>query len=110
MTMQAPSPASQTTAPIVLREHSNGITLLTLNRPDQRNTLSEAMLSALGEAFVAIAQDAKVRAVVIAANGPAFCAGHDLKELTARRADADRGRGYFAQLMTACSAMMQAIV
>ena len=51
-----------------------------------------------------------MRAVVIAANGPAFSAGHDMKELTARRADADRGRAYFAQMMTACSAMMQAIV
>jgi enoyl-CoA hydratase/carnithine racemase len=51
-----------------------------------------------------------VRAVVIAANGPAFSAGHDMKELTARRADADCGRGYFAEIMTACSAMMQAIV
>jgi enoyl-CoA hydratase/carnithine racemase len=48
--------------------------------------------------------------VVIAANGPAFCAGHDMKELTARRSDADRGRGYFAEIMTACSSMMQAIV
>ena len=41
-----------------------------------------------------------VRAVVIAANGPAFSAGHDMKELTARRTDADRGRGYFADIMT----------
>jgi enoyl-CoA hydratase/carnithine racemase len=51
-----------------------------------------------------------VRAVVIAANGPVFCAGHDLKELTAHRTDADRGRAFFAKLMNACSAMMQAIV
>ena len=51
-----------------------------------------------------------MRAVVIAANGPAFSAGHDMKELTARRTDADRGRAYFAEIMTACSAMMQAIV
>jgi enoyl-CoA hydratase/carnithine racemase len=50
------------------------------------------------------------RAVVIAAHGPAFCAGHDLKELTARRSDADLGRAFFARLMSACSAMMQAIV
>src|SRR5580693_6781182 len=106
MTMQAPSPASQTTAPIVLREHSNGITLLTLNRPDQRNSLSEAMLAALGEAFVAIAPDARVRAVVIAANGPAFCAGHDLKELTAHRNDADRGRAFFTHVMDTCNALM----
>jgi enoyl-CoA hydratase/carnithine racemase len=110
--MQAPSPAPQAvaSAPIVLREHSGGITLLTLNRPDLRNTLSEAMLSALGEAFVAVAHDAKVRAVVIAANGPAFCAGHDLKELTAHRNDTDRGRAYFQHMMETCSALMQSII
>jgi enoyl-CoA hydratase/carnithine racemase len=48
--------------------------------------------------------------VVIAANGPVFCAGHDLKELTARRGDADRGRAYFGQVMETCSALMQSIV
>jgi enoyl-CoA hydratase/carnithine racemase len=106
---QAPVSAPQA-APTLLREHSNGITLLTLNRPDQRNCLSDAMLAALGEAFVAIAKDTRVRAVVIAANGPAFCAGHDLKELTARRKDADRGRAYFAQVMATCNALMQSIV
>jgi enoyl-CoA hydratase/carnithine racemase len=51
-----------------------------------------------------------VRAVVLAANGPAFCAGHDLKELTGRRGDADGGRAYFQHIMTRCSAMMQQIV
>jgi enoyl-CoA hydratase/carnithine racemase len=107
---QTQNSALQAAAPIVLREHSGGITLLTLNRPDLRNSLSEAMLSALGEAFVAIAQDAKVRAVVIAANGPVFCAGHDLKELTAHRNDADRGRAYFTHMMETCSALMQSIV
>jgi enoyl-CoA hydratase/carnithine racemase len=111
--MQAPSPgptsAPNADAP-VLREHDNGITLLTLNRPEQRNSLSEAMLAALGEAFVAIAQDARVRAVVIAANGPVFCAGHDLKELTAHRNDRDRGRAFFSHVMETCSALMQSIV
>jgi enoyl-CoA hydratase/carnithine racemase len=107
--MQGPAPAPQT-APTVLREHSNGITLLTLNRPDQRNCLSEAMLAALGEAFVATAKDTRVRAVVIAANGPAFCAGHDLKELTAHRKDADRGRAYFSHIMETCSALMQSVI
>ena len=57
-----------------------------------------------------IAADKSVRAVVLAANGPAFCAGHDLKELTARRSDADGGRAYFRHIMTTCSAMMQQIV
>jgi len=112
----APSPAprsrsaSPAASPILLHEHSNGITLLTLNRPDLRNTLSEAMLSALGEAFVAIARDAKVRAVVIAANGPAYCAGHDLKELMAHRNDRDGGRAYFRHIMDTCGALMQSIV
>ncbi|HEY4919673.1 MAG TPA: enoyl-CoA hydratase [Xanthobacteraceae bacterium] len=107
--MQAPIPAPQT-MPLVLREHNNGITLLTLNRPDQRNSLSEAMLAALGEAFVAIAPDARVRAVVIAANGPVFSAGHDLKELTAHRNDADRGRAFFTHVMETCNALMASII
>src|SRR5947208_7713581 len=68
------------------------------------------MLEAMIAALAAIAADPAIRAVVLAANGPAFCAGHDLKELTARRTDADRGRAYFAEIMNACSAMMQAIV
>src|SRR6202022_2285279 len=84
--------------------------LLTLNRSDARNSLSEALIAELHAALKEIHGDANVRAVVIAANGPAFSAGHDMKELTARRAEADRGRAYFAQIMNACSAMMQAIV
>jgi enoyl-CoA hydratase/carnithine racemase len=74
-----------------------------------RNSLSEAMLEALGDALTAIAHDAGVRAVVLAANGPAFSAGHDLKELNSHRADHDRGRAYFKHIMTTCSAMMQQI-
>ena len=110
-TMQATSPAPQaTSSPIVLRESSGGITLLTLNRPALRNTLSEPMMAALGEALAAIAPDPQVRAVVIAADGPAFCAGHDLKELTARHNDPDRGRAYYLQVMETCSALMQSII
>jgi enoyl-CoA hydratase/carnithine racemase len=110
-TSRAPSqPAAAAAAPVLLHEHSGGITLLTLNRPEARNSLSEAMLAALGAALTAIAQDRQVRAVVIAANGAVFCAGHDLKELTARRSDADHGRAYFTQVMDACSAVMQAVV
>ena len=109
-TSRPPAPAAPAAAPPLLHEHSGGITLLTLDRPQTRNSLSEAMLSALGAAFTAIAQDPKVRAVVIAANGPVFCAGHDLKELTAHRGDADNGRAYFTQVMEACSAVMQAVV
>lgn len=96
--------------PILLRETIGSVAVLTLNRPEARNSLSEAMIGDLHAALHEIAGDKAVRAVVIAANGPAFSAGHDLKELTARRSDADRGRAYFAQIMKACSAMMQAIV
>ena len=96
--------------PVLLREHMGPVAVLTLNRPAARNSLSEGLLGALGEALTAIAQDDSVRAVVLAANGSAFCAGHDLKELTARRSDADSGRAYFQQIMTTCSTMMQQIV
>jgi enoyl-CoA hydratase/carnithine racemase len=100
--------------PILLRETLTStlgsIAVLTLNRPASRNSLSEAMIGELHAALDDIRDDASVRAVVIAANGPAFSAGHDMKELTARRGDPDRGRAYFTQMMNACSAMMQAIV
>jgi enoyl-CoA hydratase/carnithine racemase len=97
-------------SPPLLRESAGHVAILRLNRPAARNSLSEALIGDLHAALDAIAHDAAVRAVVIAANGPAFSAGHDLKELTARRADADRGRTYFAHMMSICSAMMQAIV
>jgi len=102
--------AAVTSAPLVLRETNDAIALLTLNRPDARNSLSAAMIVALGEAFDAIGRDRAIRAVVLAANGPAFSAGHDLKELAQRRSDPDRGRAFFLQVMTACSEVMQQIV
>ncbi len=94
----------------LLREVTGAVAILTLNRPQARNTLSEEMLGALSEAFTAIATDHAVRVVVLTAKGPAFSGGHDLKELTARRSDADGGRGYFQHIMQTCSAMMMQIV
>jgi enoyl-CoA hydratase/carnithine racemase len=111
--MSAHSTAAAKAAPstlILLREDIAGVAVLTLNDPDTRNSLSEAMLEALGDALTAIAHDASVRAVVLAANGPAFSAGHNLKELTSRRSDADGGRAYFKHIVTTCSTMMQQIV
>jgi enoyl-CoA hydratase/carnithine racemase len=102
--------APKTPSPILLRESIGSVAVLTLNRPSARNSLSEGLTAELHAALEEIHDDKAVRAVVIAANGPAFSAGHDMKELTARRSDADRGRAYFAQLMNACSAMMLAIV
>ena len=94
----------------LLRDQVGAIAVLTLNRPRTRNTLSEQMLEALGAQFTAIARDRGVRTVVLAAKGPAFSAGHDLKELTARRSDPDHGRAYFRHIMLTCSTMMQQIV
>ena len=111
--MNAPAPAAAPAlrnAPALLRERRDGVVLLTMNRPEQRNTLSEAMLGAFAETLADIAADRAVRAVVLAANGPVFCAGHDLKELTARRSDADGGKRYFQDIMETCSGVMQAIV
>jgi enoyl-CoA hydratase/carnithine racemase len=104
------SPRTTTPDPHLLRENIAGIAILTMNRPKSRNTLSEAMLAALAEEFAAIAEDRPVRVVVLTAKGPAFSAGHDLKELTARRSDRDGGRGYFRAVMQTCSRMMRQIV
>ncbi len=101
---------TQAAADVLLREDRDNIAVLTLNRPAARNSLSEALINALSMTFETIAQDSIIRVVVIAANGPAFSAGHDLKELTARRSDADGGEAYFRHIMTSCSAMMQKIV
>ena len=96
--------------PVLLRENLDNVAVLTLNRPDARNSLSEALIAALTETLRAVADERAVRVVILAANGPGFCAGHDMKEMTARRSDPDRGRAYFKQLMAACSTMMQTIV
>ncbi len=83
---------------------------LTLNRPAARNALSLGMLAALTDAIHQVSNDRSIHAVVLTGNGPGFCAGHDLKELTARRGDDDRGRAFYEQTMQACGTMMQSIV
>ena len=110
--MSKPAAARPAVAPVpvLLREDREGIAMLTLNRPAARNALSEAMLDALCAGLKAIGGDKSVRAVVLAANGPVFSAGHDLKELTAHRNDPDRGRAYFEQIFRQSADVMQAIV
>jgi len=90
--------------------YANGILRLTLNDVGRRNALSEAMLTELRAAFVDAGSDSAVRVIVLAAIGPAFCAGHDLKEMTAGRADDDGGKAYFAHVMSMCAGVMQGIV
>jgi len=96
--------------PLLLRSDADGVATLTLNRPEARNALSFAMLGALADALARIAEDPRVRVVILAAEGPVFSAGHDLREITAHRADADGGRGFFDAAMTRCAAVMQAVV
>ncbi|UYW25784.1 enoyl-CoA hydratase [Methylorubrum extorquens] len=97
------------TNPLLLREDRDGVATLTLNRPGARNALSFALLEALRATFADLAGDDTVRAVVLAAAGPAFCAGHDLKEMTGYRSDPDRGAKRFETLFALCSDVMMAI-
>lgn len=90
---------------ILLRADSDGVARLTLNRPEQYNSLSEDMLEALQVELDAIAEDKSVRVVVLAAVGKAFCAGHDLKEMRARPDQA-----YYEFLFKKCSRMMLSMV
>jgi enoyl-CoA hydratase/carnithine racemase len=91
--------------PLLLqRRDDRGVVVLELNRPRTFNALSEAMLATLGEAFDALAEDESVRAVVLAASGKAFCAGHDLKEMRAAPS-----LEYYQRLFAQCSAVMLAI-
>jgi enoyl-CoA hydratase/carnithine racemase len=97
-------------APLLLREDTpEGVTVLTLNRPAARNSLSLQMLETLETALAGIGEDARVRCLVLAANGPVFSAGHDLKEITAHRADPDGGRGFYDRAMQTCARVMQAV-
>lgn len=93
---------------MIRRERRNdGVALIVLDRPQQRNALSIAMLEALRDA---LAEAENARCIVLAAEGPAFSAGHDLRELTAARAEADGGRAFFARTMALCSQVMRQVV
>ncbi len=94
---------------IVLSEVANGVARLTLNDNATRNSLSEGMMQALLDALQACSDDTSVGAVIIAAQGPVFSSGHNLKELTARRADADAGLVYFKKIFGLCATLMMAI-
>jgi enoyl-CoA hydratase/carnithine racemase len=97
-------------ARVLLREDHGPVALLTLNRPEARNSLSEELIAALTGAVREIGGCDAVRAIVITGAGSAFSSGHDLKELTAHRNDRDRGRAFFARTMAACSDMMLGMV
>jgi enoyl-CoA hydratase/carnithine racemase len=109
MSRRATSPDVDAAA-TVLREDRDGVAVVILNRPEARNSLSDEMLAALMGMVSSIREDKAVRAVVLAANGPVFSAGHDLKEATAHRNDRDRGRAYFQRNFETSASLMQALI
>jgi enoyl-CoA hydratase/carnithine racemase len=96
--------------PILLTAREGGILTLTLNRPEARNALSADLIAAIQDALDRAAKDDTLRVIILAANGPAFCAGHDLKEMQAHRNEFDRGAYRFHATFNECSTMMKTIV
>ena len=87
----------------------NGVLRITLDDQKRRNALSEKMLLALNKIFSAANNDTSIRVIVLSSNGPAFSAGHDLKELTSARSNSDKGQEFFSYIMNMCSTLMQNI-
>jgi enoyl-CoA hydratase/carnithine racemase len=94
---------------LIRRDVRDGIATVTLAAPHSLNALSTAMLMALEDGFAAIASDASIRVVILAAEGKAFSAGHDLKEMQGYRSAPDAGRAQFQALFDRCAAVMQQI-
>lgn len=94
---------------ILLREDNGAIATLTMNTPKTLNALSEAMISALQNQFDKLMNDSSIRVVILRGTGKAFCAGHNLKEMTAARQSEDGGKQYFLDLFAQCTKMMTTI-
>src|SRR6266550_2840818 len=96
-------------APVLLEAREHGILRMTLNRPEQRNALSVGLMAALSEALERAAADKTCRVVVIAGAGPAFCAGHDLRELR-ELSTTGNSREAYERVFAQCSALMLQII
>ncbi|MBO9401877.1 enoyl-CoA hydratase [Shimia sp. R9_3] len=94
---------------ILERRDTEAVAHLTMNAPDRLNALSDEMLAALQAEFETLSEDSSIRAVILSGRGKAFCAGHDLKQMTAGRQSEDGGKAYFKDLFTRCATMMQSI-
>ena len=88
----------------------NGVYRLTLNDAKKRNALSEEMMAKLKSSLTDATDNKSIRVIIIAGNGPAFCSGHDLKQMTAGRDNDDQGLNYFKKVFASCSELMQMIV
>jgi enoyl-CoA hydratase/carnithine racemase len=98
------------TQEILQRENKGAVAILTLNTPKSLNALSDAMLETLHRTLDNISETPEIRAVILRGTGKAFCAGHDLKEMTAGRQAEDGGQAYFADLFSRCGGVMQRIL
>ena len=101
----AAAAAAGDSAPVLREALGDGVWRLTLNRPAARNALTVGLMAALSEALGAAAEDSGCRVVIVAGNGPAFCAGHDLRELRS-----DPTRAAYERVFAQCSALMLQIV
>src|SRR5262245_50887035 len=101
----SPQSAAPPPEPVLLRQDADGIAILTLNRPQQRNALSVGLMTTLQEELDRIKADRSVQVVILAAAGPGFCAGHDLREMRA-----NPGRQAYEALFAQCSRLMLSIV
>ncbi len=98
------------TSSIIITEIQDHVAIVTLNRPEARNSLSLELIDLLTQKINELGQAADVFAIILAAEGPAFCGGHDLKELTAARKIKDKGKAFFKLTMGNCSKLIQSIV
>ncbi len=110
MTASSEPRSADSNESVLLREDHGPITVLTMNRGDARNALSEELVAALREQFEHLSRSRSIKAIIIAANGPAFCAGHDMRELESHRQDDDGGKNYFARTFSASSTLMLEIM
>ncbi|WP_171240826.1 enoyl-CoA hydratase [Ruegeria sp. HKCCA5491] len=94
---------------ILERSDTGAVARLKMNAPDRLNALSEEMLAALQAELDALREDSSIRVVILSGAGKGFCAGHDLKQMTAGRQAEDRGKAYFQDLFAQCTRMMLSI-
>lgn len=109
-TSNAQSEITESDAILLKQLTENGVLKLTLNDAKRRNALSDEMMFDLSQSLDQAAADASVRVIILAANGPAFCAGHDLKQIKAGRLADDKGLAYFTKVFANCAVLMQKIV
>lgn len=94
---------------ILERNDTDAVASLKMNAPERLNALSDEMLAALQAEFDTLRDDRSIRAVILSGEGKAFCAGHDLKQMTAGRQSEDGGKAYFQDLFARCAQMMLSI-